>query len=113
MPAELLLRFVIGGAIVSAFAVFGDVLLPKTFAGVFGAAPSVALATLGIAFVSHGAGYVTSEATGMLVGAIAMLGYGVVVAYLLMHRGNVLGGAIGSMTVWFAIALSGWALVLR
>ena len=32
-----------------------DVLRPKSFAGLFGAAPSVALATLGIAIYQHGA----------------------------------------------------------
>jgi hypothetical protein len=39
-------RAVSGGILVSAFAVLGDVLKPKRFAGLFAAAPSVALATL-------------------------------------------------------------------
>ena len=47
MLSELLIRFLIGGLIVSVFAVSGDILRPKTFAGIFGAAPSVALASLG------------------------------------------------------------------
>ena len=42
---ELLVRFVIGGLAVSSFAVVGDIFKPKSFAGLFGAAPSVALAT--------------------------------------------------------------------
>jgi hypothetical protein len=46
---EYVLRFLIGGSIVSLFAVFGDVLRPKSAAGLLGAAPSVALATLGLA----------------------------------------------------------------
>ncbi len=91
----------------------GDVLRPKTFAGLFGAAPSVAFATLVIAFVTHGATYVRAEAVGMLLGALALLVYGGVVAYLLMRRSNVVGAATGSLIVWFAVALSGWALVLR
>jgi hypothetical protein len=36
---DLILRFVIGGIVVSAFAALGDVLKPKSFAGLFGAAP--------------------------------------------------------------------------
>ena len=44
---EYLVRFLVGGVVVSAFAMFGDVLRPKSFAGLFGAAPAVALATLG------------------------------------------------------------------
>jgi hypothetical protein len=43
---EYVVRFLVGGAVVSAFAMLGDVLRPKSFAGLFGAAPSVALATL-------------------------------------------------------------------
>ena len=40
---EYIVRFLVGGAVVSAFAMLGDVLRPKCFAGLFGAAPSVAL----------------------------------------------------------------------
>ena len=44
---ELVVRFLVGGALVSLFALIADVLKPKGFAGLFGAAPSVALASLG------------------------------------------------------------------
>lgn len=54
---EYVIRFLVGGVVVSAFAMLGDVLRPKSFAGLFGAAPSVALSTLGIAIYQHGAGY--------------------------------------------------------
>ena len=59
---ELLLRFAIGGVVVSSFAVLSDLLKPKSFAGLFGAAPSVALATLGLAVVTEGRGYAATEA---------------------------------------------------
>jgi hypothetical protein len=52
--SQILGRFIIGGAIVSAFASIGDLLKPKSFAGLFGAAPSVALATLAMTIVSDG-----------------------------------------------------------
>ena len=54
MLSELAIRFVLGGLIVSAFAVIGDMLHPKSFAGIFGAAPSVALASLGLTFLTKG-----------------------------------------------------------
>src|SRR5208283_2188450 len=41
---DYVLRFLAGGIAVSAFAALGDALRPKTFAGLFGAAPSIALA---------------------------------------------------------------------
>jgi hypothetical protein len=51
---EYVVRFLVGGVAVSAFAMLGDVLRPKSFAGLFGAAPSVAFATLGIDVYRHG-----------------------------------------------------------
>ncbi len=69
---EYVLRFLIGGGIVSLFAVFGDVLRPKSAAGLLGAAPSVALATLGLAYWKHGASYVATESLSMMIGAIAL-----------------------------------------
>jgi hypothetical protein len=47
---EYVVRFLLGGVVVSAFSMLGDMLRPKSFAGLFGAAPSVALATLGILY---------------------------------------------------------------
>jgi 4-hydroxybenzoate polyprenyltransferase len=44
--SQIVIRFLVGGAIVSAFAVLGDLWHPRGFAGLFAAAPSVALATL-------------------------------------------------------------------
>ena len=49
------LRFLAGGIAVSAFAALGDALRPKSFAGLFGAAPSIALATLLITLSHKGA----------------------------------------------------------
>ena len=45
MLTDLLLRFLIGGLVVSVFALVGDLFRPKSFAGLFSAAPSVALAS--------------------------------------------------------------------
>jgi uncharacterized protein DUF3147 len=82
---EYAVRFLIGGVVVSFFAVLGDVLRPKSFAGLFGAAPSVALATLGIAVYQHGAAYAVLQSHAMMVGAIALALYSVVVCQLLMR----------------------------
>lgn len=82
---EYVLRFLIGGAIVSLFAVFGDVLRPKSVAGLLGAAPSVALATLGLAYWKHGPDYVAAESLSMMIGAVALGIYSFVVCQLLMR----------------------------
>ena len=46
---DYVIRFLVGGVVVSFFAMLGDVLNPKSFAGLFSAAPSVALATIALA----------------------------------------------------------------
>ncbi len=51
---DILTRFLIGGAVVSTFATMGDLLKPKSFAGLFGAAPAVALATLTLTVGAEG-----------------------------------------------------------
>jgi Protein of unknown function (DUF3147) len=57
-------RFVAGGLIVSLFAVLGDVLRPKSFAGLFGAAPSVALATFTPRLCQTGFGLCSNRSAG-------------------------------------------------
>jgi len=44
---------------------------PKSFAGLLGAAPSVALATLSLAVLKDGKAYAQTEARSVIVGAIA------------------------------------------
>src|SRR5438270_11188747 len=77
---EFVLRFLIGGAVISAFALLGDVLWPKSFAGLFGAAPSIALATVGMTIAHHGKEYAATEARSMALGAIAFCVYVYVVS---------------------------------
>ena len=118
MLGELLIRFIVGGLIVSAFALVGDVLKPKTFAGVFGGAPSVALAALALAFLQDGADYAGLQARSMLAGAVALVVYSLIVSRVLLRRqgrppvsGAVAAGA--AWAAWLAVAFGIWAAVLR
>ena len=77
------LRFLAGGIAVSAFAALGDTLRPKSFAGLFGAAPSIALATLLITLSQKGAPFVAMEGRSMIVGAFALGAYSWTVCVLL------------------------------
>lgn len=102
---EYVIRFIAGGAIVSAFAILGDMLRPKSFAGLLGAAPSVALATLGIAVVRHGSQYAAAESWTMIYGAIALGCYGFAVCHILMRfRLAALPASIIAFPVWLAVA---------
>jgi hypothetical protein len=51
---ELFIRLVVGGTVVSFFAVLGDLLKPKSFAGLLGTRLSVALATLSLTVLKDG-----------------------------------------------------------
>jgi hypothetical protein len=111
---DLVVRFFIGGVVVSLFAILGDIFRPKSFAGLFGAAPSIALATLGVTIASHGRGYAAIEARSMIAGAIAFFLYACAVAWILMrYRPPTLSTTMGLMPIWFAAAFTLWAIFLR
>lgn len=111
---ELGARFIIGGLVVSAFAVIGDILRPKTFAGIFGGSPSVALATLGLTFAAHGGSYAGIEGRSMLAGALALVVYSLVVGEAIFHwKGSSLVTAATGWLAWAAVGFGLWGLVLR
>lgn len=111
--SEYLIRFFLGGAVVSIFSMVGDVLRPKSFAGLFGAAPSVALATLGLAVSQHGAGYAAMQSRFMILGAVALAVYSVLVCQLLMRaRVRALTASLLAFVLWLAAAFGLHALVI-
>lgn len=111
---EYLLRFVVGGFIVSAFAAAGGILKPKSFAGLFGAAPSVALATIGLTVHASGKQFAATEGRSMIAGAIAFCLFAYV-ARLLLAKGR-FGAAtvsIAGLAIWLIAAIGAWLLVLK
>lgn len=108
---EWVLRFALGGAIVTLFASAGELFKPKTFSGLFGAAPSVAIATLALAFHQHGGEYVGTQARAMVLGAVAMVVYaGACVLVSQRSAVPVWLGAGASWAAWFGVALALLAL---
>ncbi|HEY0478951.1 MAG TPA: hypothetical protein VGD37_15635 [Kofleriaceae bacterium] len=102
---EFLVRFLLGGAVVSAFAAAGELFKPKTFSGLFGAAPSVAIAALALGFQKHGSGYVAIEARSMALGSIAMLLYSAACVALAKRKAiPVWLGAGAAWIAWFGAA---------
>jgi uncharacterized membrane protein (GlpM family) len=111
---DLLLRFIIGGIVVSLFAVLGDMIKPESVGGVFAAAPTIALATIALTLHKHGAGYVAVEARSMIAGAIAFVVYAATVSFVLMrYRTKSLATAASLMIVWFGTAAGLFAIWLR
>jgi hypothetical protein len=111
---EIVLRMIVGGGVVSVFALLGDLLKPKSFAGLFGAAPSVALATLALTVMKEGKAYASTEARSMILGAFAFFLYACVVGRLLIRRRMpVLSTASLAITLWFGCAFGLWFAVIR
>jgi uncharacterized membrane protein (GlpM family) len=111
---DLVYRFLVGGLIVSVFATIADVVKPRTFAGLFGAAPSVALATLTLTMFADGKSYAAVEARSMIAGAAAFLIYAAACVYL-MSRKHARAGptAVAMWGCWGVAALVLWLLFLR
>jgi Protein of unknown function (DUF3147) len=98
---EFVMRFLIGGIVVSTFSLFGEVFRPKSFAGIFGAAPSIALATVGVTILKHGKQYAAIEARSMLYASIAFSVYAWVTGYVLMrYKPHALTAAIALLPIW-------------
>jgi len=111
---EIVIRFVVGGIFVSFFAMLGDSLKPKSFAGLFGAAPSIALATLALTIAERGKLYAATEARSMIVGAIAFFIYAWSVSFLLMkYELHALPVAACALGLWMVSAFGMWSILIR
>lgn len=108
----VLIKALFGGLLVSGFAVVGHVLRPKWFAGLFGAAPSVAIASLAVTVLDKGHHQASLAAYGMLFGAAGFVAFSACVRPLLDRLHAVLATCLGCV-VWFVVALGGYLLAVR
>ena len=105
--SAFIVRFLIGGIVVSLFATLGDVLRPKSFAGLFGAAPSIALATIGLTIAKNSPQYAAIEARSMILGAAAFFLYTLCVSWVLArYKPATLTATIGLIPVWFGTSFA-------
>jgi hypothetical protein len=110
---DLLWRFLLGGAIVSLFAFLGDVVRPKRFAGIFGGAPSVALATLALTAHKSGPLIASLEARSMILSSLGFVLYVYVALRLLATaRWPALLVALAGLGIW-ALVAAGAGLLLH
>jgi hypothetical protein len=96
---------------VAAFALIAEVAQPKRFAGLFSAAPSIALANLIVIAVASGTFDAQQQSTGMVVGALALVG-ACAAGLHFIGRWRALRGSLGIWTVWLALATGAGTLVL-
>jgi hypothetical protein len=111
---EACARFVIGGVIVSLFALIGEAFKPKTFAGLFGSAPSVAIATLALTWSKYGPAFAAAEARTMMLGAVGLFAYDLACVWCALRRKSpVWLGAAASWAIWVAVAFGALFLVRK
>ncbi|HEY3703996.1 MAG TPA: DUF3147 family protein [Terracidiphilus sp.] len=102
---EYILRFLIGGAVLSFFAVLAEMVRPKSFAGLFSAAPSIALATIGITIARHGIPYAALESRSMILGAIGFFCYAGACSWVLMHKKTrAIVATVALMPIWAGVS---------
>ena len=102
-----LVRFLIGGMVVSVFAALGEIVRPKSFAGLFAAAPSIALASLGLTIAHSGKVFAAIEARSMIFGALAFCLYACLCSRVLMrHRFSALMTTVMLLPVWLGASFA-------
>ncbi len=110
---ELIWRFLLGGTSVCLFALIGDVLRPKRFAGIFGGAPSVALATLALTAALSGPVVASIEARSMTLSSLGFVLYACAAERALATaRWPALPVSLACLGIWSVGALAAW-LFLR
>src|SRR4051794_5211415 len=108
--AEVALKALAGGLLVLAFAAIAQVLSPKRFAGIFSAAPSVALGSLLVTAMFSGHQDIASAGKGMVVGAVAFTVY-CLAAVPLVRRWGAWWGSAAALVAWGIVAALGYAVV--
>jgi uncharacterized membrane protein (GlpM family) len=99
----IVVKALAGGTLVVAFALISEAVTPKRFAGLFSAAPAVALASLTITVLTKGAHDARDSSTTMMAGAVAMAVYAAVTVALLRRERSKAASA-SAMLVWLAVA---------
>jgi hypothetical protein len=93
----------LGGLAVVGFSLLGQAGHPKRFAGLFAAAPSVAVASLALTVAVKGPAATVPYAQGMLIGSAGMLAYCLVSLYLI-ERLHALLGSVLAWLAWLVVA---------
>src|SRR5580700_1469778 len=101
-PWLICIKAVDGGLFVALFAILGEMLQPKRFAGIFGASPAVALANLLVIALIKGDASARYAATGMIAGAVA-LAVACAAAIPAVRRWGALRGSAVLWAVWILI----------
>ncbi len=100
----VIVKALAGGSLVVVFALLSESLHPKRFAGLFGAAPAVAIAGLAVTLVSKGVTDAHDDSLGMIAGSVGMAAYACATV-LLLKRAPSLIASVAGLAVWLGVAV--------
>lgn len=100
---SIVIKALAGGSLVVVFALLSQSLHPKRFAGLFGAAPAVAIAGLAVTLVSKGVLDARDGTLGMVAGSAGMAAYACATVALLKRAPSLVSSMTG-LLVWVAVA---------
>jgi uncharacterized membrane protein (GlpM family) len=95
----LAIKALAGGSLVTAFALISEALSPKRFAGLFSAAPAVAIAGLAVTVLDKGPHEAHENAVGMIAGSAGMVAYAFACIPLL-RRIEAGRAALAALSAW-------------
>jgi uncharacterized membrane protein (GlpM family) len=99
----LAIKGLAGGSLVVAFALLSEGLRPKRFAGLFSAAPAVAIAGLTVVVLGETAHKAHENSLGMIAGCVGMIAYAAAAVPLLRRKRAVVAAAL-ALFAWTAAA---------
>ena len=99
---EIVLKALVGGALVLAFAMLAETLSPKRFAGVFAAAPTIAVGSLAITVAFSGSADARRACAGMVAGAVGFVAYCLLAPHV-VHRFGALRGSAITLAAWVGV----------
>ncbi len=108
----IVVKALAGGTFVTLFALLGEGLRPKWFAGLFGAAPAIAIAGLIVTVVDKGPRAASATALGMAFGSAGFVCFALAERPLLARLGAIRASLV-SLAAWSIVGVGGYALVLR
>jgi uncharacterized membrane protein (GlpM family) len=104
-----LLKAVIAGTFVVAFALLSEAVGPKSFSGIFGAAPSIALASITIIVLHRSEADGRTASFSMIFGARAMAAY-CATAVVTVDRYGAMRGSAYAIASWGIVAFACYAV---
>jgi len=108
----LAIKGLLGGGLVVAFSLLAEAVRPKSFAGLFGAAPSIAVAGLAVTLVLKGSHEARLQSLGMILGSVAFV-IAALVATGLLTKMSALETSLLSWAAWILAASGLYVLLLR